>query len=494
MSESTFTNENVSVTQESEVPDKLSSNNEDSPPIIASNVLNDPKNAFPTSGRFVQIIDVPKENNQIIQNNQNNQNIHNVQNNTINNLSPKVIHLLDATTEDPFTLETFETLIHQHSDKDKDFILARVTTADPLDDSKIYNSYYSAHHINKVLFRTQPEQGLLHRMKAKNPLNNMNIIGDVYYYVVKAESFKPIQSSTSPLTVQTKNFLLENGVPMAEISATSALDTNEGDYLINIDPDKTIHRESGLHSSPPSIWQDDRDVDDPKNSIIIKNNERRRSENDLIQPPLKVFHFQSKKHSSSSLPPITPDNIQLHEINSTSSVSNHQININTVSNPLSSNTFEISRLPNSYYKFEHTKYNVPHNFYIQNPVSLSPSLTNPPSSISPNLINSNVHYYQAIFYATDDDFLMKSSVRQYFKYHALDSSDTQLFIINASQSAHATGTLNATPPSSHLERIIANNGTFVDDSTTNSRNGSNSAGGSRWARQLRNIRSNKGLK
>ncbi|KAI8621350.1 hypothetical protein BC830DRAFT_1039243, partial [Chytriomyces sp. MP71] len=61
------------------------------------------------------------------------------------------------------------------------FLLARVVTVDPQEETRFYYSY-SAHHINKVLFRTQPEEGLLHRMKAKNPLNNMVIIGDVHYY------------------------------------------------------------------------------------------------------------------------------------------------------------------------------------------------------------------------------------------------------------------------------------------------------------------------
>jgi len=53
----------------------------------------------------------------------------------------------------------------------KDFIISRVKTADPNDENKFYYSYYAAHHINKVIFRTQPEQSLLHRMRAKN-VNN----------------------------------------------------------------------------------------------------------------------------------------------------------------------------------------------------------------------------------------------------------------------------------------------------------------------------------
>lgn len=88
----------------------------------------------------------------------------------------EVVDVLDAEDEDPFTLETFESMINLHMDKELDFIigswniitLARVKTVDPDDDSRFYYSYYAAHHINKVLFRTQPDEGLLHRMRAKN--------------------------------------------------------------------------------------------------------------------------------------------------------------------------------------------------------------------------------------------------------------------------------------------------------------------------------------
>ncbi|KAG0206905.1 hypothetical protein BGX28_001774 [Mortierella sp. GBA30] len=97
------------------------------------------------------------------------------------------IDQLDALDEDPFTLDSFENLMRLHANKGKDFILARVTTQDPNDSTKHYHSYYGAHQINKVLFRTQPEEGLLHRMKARNPLNNMLVVGDVHYYIVSAD-------------------------------------------------------------------------------------------------------------------------------------------------------------------------------------------------------------------------------------------------------------------------------------------------------------------
>ncbi|KAF9284934.1 hypothetical protein BGZ68_004285, partial [Mortierella alpina] len=103
------------------------------------------------------------------------------------------IDQLDALDEDPFTLDSFENLMRMHANKGKDFILARVTTQDPNDDTKHYYSYYGAHQINKVLFRTQPDEGLLHRMKARNPLNNMLVVGDVHYYIVSADEINAVK-------------------------------------------------------------------------------------------------------------------------------------------------------------------------------------------------------------------------------------------------------------------------------------------------------------
>jgi len=67
-----------------------------------------------------------------------------------------------------------------YAKKNKDFIIARIRTADPNISNKYYYSYYDAHHINKVLFKTQPELSLLHRMQAKNVKIKKNYFH--YYY------------------------------------------------------------------------------------------------------------------------------------------------------------------------------------------------------------------------------------------------------------------------------------------------------------------------
>ena len=100
----------------------------------------------------------------------------------------KIIDVLDPFEEEPFTLETFHGLIFLHHSKSLDFIIARVRTKDPKDENRDYYSYYSAHHINKVLFQTDVNAGLLHRLNSKNPLNNIDIVGDVHYYCIQASS------------------------------------------------------------------------------------------------------------------------------------------------------------------------------------------------------------------------------------------------------------------------------------------------------------------
>lgn len=93
----------------------------------------------------------------------------------------------DGRNEECFVLDSFNALIQQSRNGKKDFLLARVMTVDPTDPTRTYWSYYSAHQINKVLFRTQPDQDMLHRMRCRNPLNNMLIVGNVHYFSISPE-------------------------------------------------------------------------------------------------------------------------------------------------------------------------------------------------------------------------------------------------------------------------------------------------------------------
>ncbi|CAG8739046.1 15533_t:CDS:2, partial [Acaulospora morrowiae] len=324
---------------------------------------------------------------------------------------------------------SFETLIQQHAEKGKDFILARVTTADSLDESKTYQSYYSAHHINKVLFRTQPEQGLLHRMKAKNPLNNMNIIGDVHYYVVKAESVILTQQSfakSSALSISSHKTLHLNGdgITMAEISATSALEKSDRDFLIKVgeDSNESLNRVGGSRPSSPSTRQFDQQS---PNGIALRKmenaleRERRWSSGDLLQQPQMVFipEYSQKvrRHQSMIFP------------NSSSSILNSRKTDTRIS---PSNIINAESIQSREDK---------DSIIMRN----EPDTTNTTTLEKPCKPNQELKpICKAIFYATDDDFLMKSQVRQYFKTNAMDPLDSQLFSINtATQISNATGAL-----------------------------------------------------
>ncbi|KAF7682652.1 hypothetical protein TCON_2132 [Astathelohania contejeani] len=97
------------------------------------------------------------------------------------------VDIIDANEPETFTLEEFKKIIRDTRLEDKDFILARVTTPDPNDSSTLYNYYYIASEINKVLFKYESDRRLLHRMKARNPLNNLYIMGQVFYYKISAD-------------------------------------------------------------------------------------------------------------------------------------------------------------------------------------------------------------------------------------------------------------------------------------------------------------------
>lgn len=98
-----------------------------------------------------------------------------------------VLDEINGNESETFTLEEYRKIILDFRKVEKDFILARVTTPDPYRQDVLYNYYYIASEVNKVLFKYESSRKLLHRMKVRNPLNNMYIIGQVYYYYISCE-------------------------------------------------------------------------------------------------------------------------------------------------------------------------------------------------------------------------------------------------------------------------------------------------------------------
>ncbi|KAK3262433.1 hypothetical protein CYMTET_28714 [Cymbomonas tetramitiformis] len=117
--------------------------------------------------------------------------------------------VLDLQTEEMFTLETYGSLIQDHMEEKKNFIIARATSRDKESPRKTRWSYYSAHHLNKVLFRWNAQNELIHRYMrsntlppAINPATNSEVVGEIEYFIVSA-----LRDNTSSIGAKAKQTL-----------------------------------------------------------------------------------------------------------------------------------------------------------------------------------------------------------------------------------------------------------------------------------------------
>lgn len=313
-----------------------------------------------------------------------------------------IVDVLDTTNEEPFTLESLESLIKMHWELNLDFIIARVTTVDPDDETRLYYSHYAAHHINKVLFRTQPEQGLLHRMKAKNPLNNMTIVGDVHYYVVKAKSQPKIGSpkrtlgalveTDSPKTTRSKQirkyFRSKSNRPGQDGSQmTSALNfenTSALQFFIS-----------------PDLYEDT----DPNGKSSVKiSGIRRNSFDDAFKDE-------------------TPHDRPKTKTKELANVKNHR-NVRSVAYSNANTTMTVE----AWMKEQKEKSPVLENLQDK-------PLESPRKRHTRQNIDSLDRCYEAHYYASDDDYLMHALVRQYFQKNVVESTDAILFTIQTDRTS-----------------------------------------------------------
>ncbi|KAI9012759.1 hypothetical protein BC832DRAFT_261159 [Gaertneriomyces semiglobifer] len=411
-----------------------------------------------------------------------------------------VIDVLEGRNEDPFTLEPFETLIQMHAEKDKDFIIARVTTVDPHDEARMYYSYYTAHHINKVLFRTQPEEGLLHRMKAKNPLNNMTIVGDVHYYVITAAS--ALQSAApAPMSPGNERRSFDSVRSVASINSIRSVNSirsmisifstaSVGSSASRRDFDRFRRRPRGKSSSV-SVHEGDSARAGLGRFLRVGNHGVRKRTLHLIMRPEAVdkevaeavplvdedggVNKGKSLRIASKLRPMSAGTGSGNRSSSSQSGSRRNSMDDAYSDihnqaPRSKKPYEShgrssldsnpekadsnrafrSVVPPSHRRVRSTSFNQEHPTVINvpgwpedesristkslkyHPISpglrrtllMEDQLYSPASPVAPPTV-----YYTAKYYASDDDFLMKSAVRAYFKANALETQDAVLFTI-----------------------------------------------------------------
>ena len=354
----------------------------------------------------------------------------------------ELIDIMDAKeTEEPFTLEIFDELVKMHMEKGKDFIIARVTTVDPQDPERYYYSYYAAHHINKILFRTQPDQGLLHRMRAKNPLNNMTIVGDVHYYVIKHSDALVTKNSRrrSFETIQLKSPIKTTSILPFEDKLVSPNISR----LLGFEQPKTLHlmmKPEALEPSNPVITKIQNPRRQPKR--MDSRSSRRNSADDAYSdPPTPKLGGLPKK----SLDLARLDDSHLTLAGSTESEDAHR----KVRSMSYHNNRDGARDVKEWVQL-HSK--------LPFPKSQVQSLPRKPTRrgtrdledqpVSP----TQEGFWEARYYASDDDYLMQASIRKYFRENALESTDAILFSIPASENEPSQ--LNGMTPHPTLSNFV----------------------------------------
>ena len=273
--------------------------------------------------------------------------------------------IIDCEAEESFTLETFGNLLKAARAGNKDFIIARVTTLDPTGPKpQLFHSHYSAHQINKILFRTQPEEALLHRMKSRNPLNNMLIVGNVDYFVVRPRDYEAARDRFEALLGKRR---FETG----EISV----------------------EELGNPNPIPSITEEAEGEGSLTDSLLFGLLQRKKVETENLgqqpfpqeSPQINVAPFENAADYTS------PNQSTLD-----------------LADPLRASRNNSSASLNR-----------------------SDSLNKLPTEGEPAIL------YEAHHFATDDDFMVRSDVREYFKVNSVNADDYLLFTLYRTNEALA---------------------------------------------------------
>jgi hypothetical protein len=114
--------------------------------------------------------------------------------------------LLDTDTVEIFTLERFKDLVVSHFRNGLDFIIAEIATRGHTGGS-IFHSFYSASEINRILFCVDEANRLLYRVRTRNPINNLDAVGEVKYYrltreLVQKDIIRKLEAAGKELPVE----------------------------------------------------------------------------------------------------------------------------------------------------------------------------------------------------------------------------------------------------------------------------------------------------
>jgi hypothetical protein len=357
---------------------------------------------------------------------------------------------VDLESDDPFSLESFGRLIETHANESKAFIIARVDTQQTGEGSfsKSFNGgtlrqpahfYYSAHSLNKVIFRTfGPEQEYLFRLYALNPLTNTPIYGDIHYYLVvedldmdeeQTSTFRERLCKVSKLGQGEED---KNGpcglvslpcippqqpsghLPFSKDITYAGESKRVFDALMaaaigKSDQDITISQVAGKGAQEPGLVKDGKSMSGNVSTAVGKLNQRRNANHKRRQSVAYTLSFvqpeelttnQQKGHAS--MPTLNVESAPLASTASLSSITK-EVRVNDNNWIITLKQKSLPRIKGS----------------LQRISPPPPCRSDEPA----------VPRFKAIFIGTDDDYLTKSSLRDLFKNNALSDDDYSLYTI-----------------------------------------------------------------
>ena len=357
---------------------------------------------------------------------------------------------IPANSEEPFTLETLETLIDDHHKERKSFILARVETRDPALPKRSAFHYYAAHHLNKVIFRKYgPKCEYLFRLCALNPMTNTEIVGDVKYFMVDREatmvrsnrtsSHSALRGKRESRLVSMSNLmrssigLKKSDIKIAEISGPDAMlnDENARSSLPDIRR-SSILNSSNSQQSVLKITADSRIQ--PTNVPMVMNSEletplEEKEGEELGQNGLRRDTLSKNIRFAQDLP-----NGKLQNLNTTRKTSKSH---NMLFQRQSAAPFADSKRYHSMGAIKNANTDCVKMTIRRKSLSiLQPikSLEKEKERVAPRIkftewMNISGSQYKAVFIGTDDDYLQKSHIRQLFEINMADGESSQLFDI-----------------------------------------------------------------
>lgn len=363
-------------------------------------------------------------------------------------LSPNSNEKLNANESETFTLEEYRKIILDFRMQNKDLILARVSTPDPYRQDLLYNYYYIASEVNKVLFKYESSRRLLHRMKVRNPLNNMYIIGQVHYFRIKKEEvdraivdcffrdmvLKNEQRKNGQLSNMNQTFDIDITPEKNNISAFSAV-------FRTLTSETSLVSEKTSQSTPTKVKVK---TDHPLDKLLrkkMRQKNKKKMKESLIDVEEETYATDTTADNSPQEIlkmfdegildfPVIPEQY----INKTDDLEESEgVNQSRPYDVLTTNVQNQGDLESD----ENSNFQNGQNSQSFNTKTVE----------FPVMLN-----YTAEFFATDDDFLLRNDIRDYFKKNSVDPSENFLFELDRTE--NDLFAILETPSSSENEEAL----------------------------------------